>query len=290
MPKWTSADLPRMDGRTVVITGAGSGVGLIAARELARIGARVVAAVRDPARARPALAGLAGSVEIRQLDVSDLGSIRAFVNATEGGVDVLVNNAGVMDIPAQRTADGFDLQTATNYFGPFVLTNLLADRITDRVVSVTSQLHRRARLDLADLDWRTRADNPMQAYCDSKLALVLFSLELQRRLTAAGSPVRSVLAHPGIATTALAAHSSANRINRLRFLLNDPEHGALPTLYAATQDVPANAYVGPDGLGSVRGHPIVRRPGKRGRDADTASRLWEATATLTGVSAVPAAV
>jgi NAD(P)-dependent dehydrogenase (short-subunit alcohol dehydrogenase family) len=279
-----------MDGRTVVITGAGSGVGLIAARELARIGARVVAAVRDPARARPALAGLAGSVEIRQLDVSDLGSIRAFVNATEGGVDVLVNNAGVMDIPAQRTADGFDLQTATNYFGPFVLTNLLADRITDRVVSVTSQLHRRARLDLADLDWRTRADNPMQAYCDSKLALVLFSLELQRRLTAAGSLVRSVLAHPGIATTALAAHSSANRINRLRFLLNDPEHGALPTLYAATQDVPANAYVGPDGLGSVRGHPIVRRPGKRGRDADTASRLWEATATLTGVSAVPAAV
>jgi NAD(P)-dependent dehydrogenase (short-subunit alcohol dehydrogenase family) len=292
MPKWTSADLPPMDGRTVVITGAGSGIGLIAARELARVGASVIAAVRDPARARPALARVAnpaGSVEIRQLDVSDLGSIRAFVDATEGAVDVLVNNAGVMDIPAQRTADGFDLQTATNYFGPFVLTNLLADRITDRVVSVTSQLHRRARLDLADLDWRTRQYNPMHAYCDSKLAVVLFSLELQRRLTAAGSPVRSVLAHPGIATTALAAHSSANRINRLRFLLNDPEHGALPTLYAATQDVPANAYVGPDGLGSVRGHPTVRRPGKRGRDAETASQLWGATAALTGVSAVPTA-
>jgi NAD(P)-dependent dehydrogenase (short-subunit alcohol dehydrogenase family) len=243
-----------MDGRTVVITGAGSGIGLIAARELARVGARVVAAVRDPAKARAALAAVAGSVEIRQLDVSDLGSIRAFVDATEGTVDVLVNNAGVMDIPAQRTADGFDLQTATNYFGPFVLTNLLADRITDRVVSVTSQLHRRAHLDLADLDWRTRAYNQMQAYCDSKLAVVLFSLELQRRLTAAGSPVRSVLAHPGIATTTLAAHSSANRINRLRFLLNDPEHGALPTLYAATQDVPANAYVGPDGPGSIKGY------------------------------------
>jgi NAD(P)-dependent dehydrogenase (short-subunit alcohol dehydrogenase family) len=289
MPKWTSADLPRMDGRTVVITGAGSGIGLIAARELARVGASVVAAVRDPAKARPALAGVAGSVEIRQLDVSDLGSIRAFVDATEPAVDVLVNNAGVMDVPAQRTADGFDLQTATNYFGPFVLTNLLADRITDRVVSVTSQLHRRARLDLADLDWRARADNPMQAYCDSKLAIVLFSLELQRRLTAAGRPVRSVLAHPGIATTALAAHSAANRINRLRFLLNDPEHGALPTLYAVTQDVPGNAYVGPDGLGSVKGHPVVRRPGRRGRDAAVASQLWEATAALTGVSAVPAA-
>ena len=289
MPNWTSADLLRMDGRTVMITGAGSGIGLIAARELARVGATVVAAVRDPAKARPALADAAGRVELRQLDVSDLESVRAFADATETAVDVLVNNAGVMDIPAQRTAGGFDLQTATNYFGPFALTNLLADRITDRVVSVTSQLHRRGRLDLGDLDWRTRADNPMQAYCDSKLAIVLFSLELQRRLTAAGSPVRSVLAHPGIATTALAAHSSANRINRLRFLLNDPEHGALPTLYAATQDVPANAYVGPDGLGSVKGYPVVRRPGKRGLDAEVARQLWEATAALTGVSAVPAA-
>src|ERR1700685_2305799 len=262
MPKWTNADLPRMDSRTVIITGAGSGIGLIAARELARVGAAVIAAVRDTSKARPALAKLAGSVEVRQLDVSDLGSIRAFADATEGTVDVLVNNAGVMDIPAQRTGDGFDLQTATNYFGPFVLTNLLADRITDRVVSVTSQLHRRAHLDLADLDWRTRAYDPMQAYCDSKLAVVLFSLELQRRLTAAGRPVRSVLAHPGSATPTLAAHSSANRINRLRFLLNDPEHGALPTLYAATQDVPANAYVGPDGLGSIKGYPKVRAPGK----------------------------
>lgn len=287
MPKWTNADLPRMDGRTVIITGAGSGIGLIAARELARVGATVIAAVRDPAKARPALAKLAGSVEVRHLDVSDLGSIRAFADATEGTVDVLVNNAGVMDIPAQRTADGFDLQTATNYFGPFVLTNLLADRITDRVVSVTSQLHRRARLDLADLDWRTRAYNPMQAYCDSKLEVVLFSLELQRRLRlrAAGRPVRSVLAHPGIATTALAAHSSANRINRLGFLLNDPEHGALPTLYAATQDVPANAYVGPDGPGSIKGYPVVRRPGKSGLDAEVAGRLWEATAALTGAGA-----
>jgi NAD(P)-dependent dehydrogenase (short-subunit alcohol dehydrogenase family) len=228
---------------------------------------------------------LAGSVEVRQLDVSDLGSIRAFADATEGTVDVLVNNAGVMDIPAQRTADGFDLQTATNYFGPFVLTNLLADRITGRVVSVTSQLHRRARLDLADLDWRTRAYNPMQAYCDSKLEVVLFSLELQRRLTAAGSPVRSVLAHPGIATTTLAAHSSANWINRLGLLLNDPEHGALPTLYAVTQDVPANAYIGPDGPGSIKGYPIARHPGKSGLDAEVAGRLWEATAALTGVGA-----
>ncbi|HEY6792392.1 MAG TPA: hypothetical protein VI365_34280 [Trebonia sp.] len=113
-----------------------------------------------------------------------------------------------------------------------------------------------------------------------------FAVELQRRLTAAGSPVRSVLAHPGIATTTLAAHSSANRINRLRFLLNDPEHGALTTLYAATQDVPGNAYVGPDGPGGVKGYPVVRHPGKSGLDAEVASQLWEATAALTGVGAL----
>jgi NAD(P)-dependent dehydrogenase (short-subunit alcohol dehydrogenase family) len=117
----------------------------------------------------------------------------------------------------------------------------------------------------------------------SKLAVVLFSLELQRRLTRAGSPVRSVLAHPGIATTALAAHSSANAINRFRFLLNDPEHGALPTLYAATQDVPGNAYVGPDGFGSIKGHPTVRTPGKAGLDETAAAELWAAAAALTGV-------
>jgi NAD(P)-dependent dehydrogenase (short-subunit alcohol dehydrogenase family) len=278
-----------MDGRTVVITGASSGIGLIAARELAGAGATVVAAVRDPAKARSALADVAGPVDIRQLDVSDLSSVRAFADAVDGSVDVLVNNAGVMDIPAQRTADGFDRQTATNYFGPFVLTNLLASRITGRVVSVTSQLHRMARLDLDDLDWRARPYNPMQAYRDSKLEVVLFSLELQRRLTAAGSGVRSVLAHPGIATTALAAHSPANRINRLRFLLNDAEHGALPTLYAATQDVAGNAYVGPGGLGSIKGYPVVRRPGKRGRDAEVARQLWAATAALTGVGVPPAA-
>jgi len=289
MPKWTSADLPRMDGRTVVITGASSGIGLISARELARAGATVVAAVRDPAKARSALAGVAGAVAVRQLDVSDLSSIRAFADGLDGSVDVLINNAGVMDIPAARTADGFDRQTATNYFGPFVLTNLLAPRITGRVVSVASQLHRRARLDLADLDWRARPYDPMQAYCDSKLAVVLFSLELQRRLTAAGSGVRSVLAHPGIATTALAAHSPANRINRLRFLLNDAERGALPVLYAATQEVAGNAYVGPDGLGSIKGYPVVRRPGKRGLDVETARQLWAATAALTGVGLLPAA-
>ncbi|MET8629903.1 SDR family NAD(P)-dependent oxidoreductase [Kitasatospora sp. NPDC004669] len=282
MAKWTAADLPGMTGRTVLITGAGSGIGLVTARELGRVGARVVLGVRSTVKGRRAVAGLPGDFDVRCLDVADLGSVRSFAQAWTGDLDVLINNAGVMDVPAARTADGFDVQTATNYTGPFVLTNLLLPHLTDRVVSVTSQLHRQSRLDVDDFDWRSRRYHPMNAYRDSKLALVLFSLELQRRLTASGSPVRSVLAHPGIARTSLAAHSSANVINRFAFLLNDPEHGALPTLYAATQDVPGNACVGPDGFGSIKGHPTVRRPGRAGLDETKARQLWLATSALTG--------
>lgn len=285
MPAWTAADLPPMAGRTVVVTGAGSGIGLISARELARAGARVIVAVRNEDRARDATKSMPGLIEVRRLDVSDMTSVRAFADDWDGPIAVLVNNAGVMDIPAQRTADGLDRQIATNYLGPFVLTNLLLKHITDRVVSVTSQLHRRARLDLADIDWRRRRYDPMKAYSESKLEIVLFSLELQRRLDGTGSRVRSVLAHPGIATTTLAAHSPAGRINSLKFLLNDPEHGALPTLFAVSQDVPGNAYVGPDGFGSIRGHPTIRKPGKAGLDATAARQLWDVTARLTGAGA-----
>ncbi|AGP53395.1 short-chain dehydrogenase [Streptomyces rapamycinicus NRRL 5491] len=274
-----------MTGRTVVITGAGRGLGLITARELARAGARVVLGVRDPGKARRAVVGLPGTFDIRPLDVSDLTSVRAFADSWSGDIDILVNNAGVMDIPAARTADGLDLQTTTNHTGPFLLTTSLLGHITDRVVHVTSELHKQGRIDLADLDWRTRKHNGMRAYQASKLAVVLFSLELQRRLTATGSPVRSVLASPGIARTTLASHSRSNVINRLTFLTNDPERGALSLLYAATQDVPGNSYIGPDGPGGFRGSPAVRRPGKAGLDPAMAGRLWEATADLVGTVA-----
>ncbi|MET7394030.1 SDR family NAD(P)-dependent oxidoreductase [Dactylosporangium sp. NPDC005572] len=280
MTRWTANDLPDLTGRTVVITGAGRGLGLITARELARAGARVVLGVRDPGQARHAVAGLPGTFDVRPLDVADLSSVRAFAGSWSGDLDILINNAGVMDIPAARTADGLDLQTATNYTGPFLLTTLLLEHITDRVVHVTSQLHRQGKIDVNDLDWRTRQYSGMRAYEASKLAVVLFSLELQHRLTAAGSRVRSVLASPGIARTALAAHSRSNVINRFTFLTNDPERGALSLLYAATQDVPGNAYVGPDGFGGLRGDPAVRRQGRAGLDKTVAGQLWDATAGL----------
>ena len=284
MSKWTPADMPRMTGKTVVVTGSSSGIGLITAREFAAAGAHVVLGVRNVQKGHEVATGIPGDIEVRQLDVSDLTGVRAFADAWTGPLDVLVNNAGVMDIPLSRSRDGLDVQTATNSFGPFLLTNLLLPHITDRVVWVTSQLHRMGHLNLEDLNWESRTYKPMDAYNDSKLHIVLFSLELQRRLNTAGSSVRSVLAHPGIATTTLAAHSSSNAINRLSILLNDPEHGALPTLFAATQDVNGNAYVGPNGFGSIKGNPKVRKPSTAGLDPEAASKLWSAVSTRVRVS------
>ena len=280
---WTAEDLPDLTGRTVVVTGASGGLGAITVRELARVGARVVMAVRDLERGRRLAETLPGAVEVRELDVASLGSVRAFAQAWSGPVDVLVNNAGIMDVPLQRTADGFERQLATNYLGPFALTTLLLPHVTDRVVSVSSQLHRRGSVHLDDVNTEHRRYRSMDAYADSKLALVLFAQELQRRLVAAGSPVLSVVAHPGIASTNLAAHSRAGRVTgALRFLFNDPERGAASLLYAATQPVPGGAYVGPTRLGGLRGDPGIGEPAPAALDRATAAALWERTAALTG--------
>jgi NAD(P)-dependent dehydrogenase (short-subunit alcohol dehydrogenase family) len=279
-------------GKLVVITGASSGIGLAAARELARAGARVVLAVRDTEKGRRVAASIPGDTEVRLLDLASLASVRAFAAEWTGALDILVNNAGIMAVPEGRTLDGFELQIGTNHLGPFLLTDLLLPAITDRVVTVSSQLHRRGRIDLDDLNWEHRGYKATGAYNASKLANVLFTLELQRRLTDAGSQVRAVTAHPGIARTSLG--DQADRVSRtvyrcLGWLFNDVEHGALPTLYAATQDVPGGSYIGPDGLGHLRGYPEIQRTSKRAQDPQMARRLWDLSARLTGAGqAAPA--
>ncbi|MEU2268164.1 oxidoreductase [Streptomyces olindensis] len=287
---WSARRLPDLTGRTVVVTGANSGIGLTATDALARAGAHVVLAVRDPERGRAAAATVHGSTEVRRLDLADLSSVRAFAEAWREPLHVLVNNAGVMMLPRQRTKDGFEMQFGTNHLGHFALTNLLLPHLTDRVVTVSSGAHRwgGARIAFDDLDM-TSHYTPQRAYAQSKLANLLFTLELQRRLTEAGSTVRALAAHPGYAATNLqshAAHPAARTLMRLgnRFFAQDDKAGALPTLYAATQDLPGASYVGPDGLGELRGAPTLVGRSRAASDPLTARRLWRVSEELTGTS------
>jgi NAD(P)-dependent dehydrogenase (short-subunit alcohol dehydrogenase family) len=287
--RWTAADMPDLRGRTVIVTGANSGIGRVAAQELARAGAVVTLAVRDTAKGRAAAGSMPGDVTVRRLDLADLASVRSFADDTHGPVDILVDNAGIMATPEQRTADGFELQFGTNHLGHFALTNLLLPQITDRVVVVSSDLHRSGKIDLDDLNWERRAYKPWAAYSQSKLANLLFVLELERRLTEVGSPVRSIAAHPGYAATNLQA-GTGSRIANLagaignRLIAQSDTVGALPTLYAATADIPGGTYIGPNGLRNMRGHPAVNAPAPQALDRGTARQLWVRSEELTGVS------
>jgi NAD(P)-dependent dehydrogenase (short-subunit alcohol dehydrogenase family) len=287
MAHWTAADLPDLTGRTVIVTGATSGLGRAAARELARAGARVVLAVRDLGRGQR-VAEEIGGADVRELDLTRLDSVRAFASGWSGEIDVLVNNAGVMGTPLGRTAEGFELQIGTNHLGPFALTGLLLHRIRERVVTVASGAHRMGRIDLEDLNWERRRYRRWAAYGQSKLANLLFTLELQRRLTEAGSPVRALAAHPGWTATNLQSHTGSRIQNAVMALGNriwamDDEQGVLPILYAATQDIPAGSYVGPDGPREVRGYPTLVGRSQAALDTDTARQLWALSERLTGV-------
>ena len=188
MSDWTAADLPSFAGRTVIVTGANSGLGEVTARELARVGAKVIVAVRNIAKGNAAAAGMTGDVEVRKLDLQDLASVRAFADGVDR-VDVLINNAGIMAVPYAQTVDGFESQIGTNHLGHFALTNLLLPKVTDRVVTVSSMMHLLGKISLKDLNWKSRPYSAWLAYGQSKLANLLFTKELQRRLDAAGSPV-----------------------------------------------------------------------------------------------------
>jgi len=297
---WEAGDIPDQSGRTAIVTGANSGLGLVTARELARHGARVVLACRNLDKGRAALAevGRAASdaePELEELDLASLSSVRSFAErymAGHDGFDLLINNAGVMAPPRRRTADGFELQFGTNHLGHFALTGLLLPvmqgRPGARVVTLSSTAHKTGRIAFDNLNGDRRYFR-WRAYGQSKLANLLFALELDRRLRASGSEVISVAAHPGYAATNLQS-AAAPLVDRLvmkvgnAVIAQSDEMGALPTLYAATQPgVDGGMYIGPDGPGEQRGHPKVVRPNRAARDEATARRLWEVSEELTGV-------
>ena len=279
-----------LSGRVAIVTGANSGIGRVTARALTAAGAHVVLAVRDVAKGEQAAATMPGRREVRPLDLGRLASVRAFADAWDGPIDVLVNNAGVMAVPEGRTADGFETQIGTNHLGHYALTNLLLPHITRRVVTVASGAHRMGRIRLDDLNWeRPGSYDRWRAYGQSKLANLLFTLELQRRLSEAGSSVLAVAAHPGWAATNLQGRTQ-NRVQDLlmrlgnKVIAQSDEQGARPTVFAATADVPPAAYVGPDGFQESRGNPTLVGRSAAASDADTARRLWELSETLTGVA------
>jgi NAD(P)-dependent dehydrogenase (short-subunit alcohol dehydrogenase family) len=200
----------------------------------------------------------------------------------------LINNAGVMRTPERRTADGFELQIGTNHLGHFALTNLLLRHVTDRVVTVSSGVHRGGSISLDDLNWQRRRYQRWAAYQQSKLANLLFTLELQRRLTAAGSPIRALAAHPGYAATNLQFRSERGIEDRVmgvanRLFAQTDEAGARPTLFAASQDLPGASYVGPDGFAEQRGYPTLVGRSAAASDVEMAKRLWTLSEELTGV-------
>ncbi|OBF85324.1 oxidoreductase [Mycobacterium sp. 852002-51163_SCH5372311] len=284
MPDWTAADLPSFAGRTAIITGANGGLGEVTARELARVGAHVVLAVRDTGKGEAAAERMNGDVEVRQLDLQDLSSVRRFADGIDG-VDVLVNNAGIMAVPHALTADGFESHMGTNHLGHFALTNLLLPRLTDRVVTVSSLLHMIGYISFKDLHWQSRPYSGFLAYGQSKLANLLFTTELQRRLDSAGSPLRALAAHPGWSHTNLQGRSGSRLRDGLvlavdRVVSSDADFGARQTLFAVSQDLPGNTFVGPRfGLWG-RSRPVWRT--WLAKRTSTAAKLWERSEQLTG--------
>jgi NAD(P)-dependent dehydrogenase (short-subunit alcohol dehydrogenase family) len=303
MAKWTAADIPDQSGRTILITGANSGLGLRSAEALARAGAHVLLACRSEIKAtaaRDAVQQVATGAPptVVRLDLSDLGSVRACaaeVLVTAPRIDVLMNNAGVMAMPLERTAEGHEMQLGTNHLGHFALTGLLLSALAapgSRVVTTSSLAHRRGRIRWDDIDWQRRYSKWF-AYAQSKLANLLFAFELDRRAGAAGAKLTSVAAHPGYAATHLQAAAPEKTGNRLaasfmelgnRLIAQSDAMGALPQLYAATMpDVEGGEFFGPDAMFESRGYPRRVAASTKARDLDAAQRLWSLSEELTGV-------
>jgi NAD(P)-dependent dehydrogenase (short-subunit alcohol dehydrogenase family) len=299
--KWTVGQMPDQSGRFALVTGANSGLGLITARELVRAGARVVLACRNTDKGAIALGEITtempeAKAELAALDLASLDSIRSFAQEftnAHDGLDLLINNAGVMAPPRRTTKEGFELQFGTNHLGHFALTGLLLGALEGRkgarVVTVSSTAHRMGRINFDDLHGERRYRR-WRAYGQSKLANLIFALELDRRLRAAGSTISSLAAHPGYAATNLQS-ASAPALDRAvmavtnRLIAQDADVGALSLLYAATQPgLEGGTYVGPDGRGEQRGHPQPEAaPTRNALDEAVAARLWAVSEEATGV-------
>lgn len=308
-PPWTFHTIPDQTGRVVVVSGANSGIGYITARELARRGAHVVLACRDPGRGQAARARMQDELprahlELRQLDLGNLASIREFAASWDRGrLDLLVNNAGVAMVPYAQTADGFESQFGINHLGTFALTGLLLPYLIaapdPRVVTVSSEGQRFARFNLENLNAERRYRTAF-AYVQSKRANLYFAMELQRRADAAGHKLRSVAVAPGLTrTNVLTGGANSSRgwlyatLTRLlvRVAFRPPMEGAKTSLYAATKpDLPSGSYIVPDGTLQLRGEPTPRTRERAIRDTATAAQLWQLSERLTGVTyALPTA-
>lgn len=279
---------------TVIITGGTSGIGRATAVALAESGSRIILAVRNQEKGQAVavtLPGTLGTHRVLPLDLARLETVRDFADCIDEPIAILVNNAGVESKDLQRTADGHELQFGTNHLGHFLLTTLLLPHITDRVVTVASQAERMARLDLDDLDWHRRPYQASRAYADSKLANLLFTSELDRRLRTSGSRVRALAAHPGLVKTAIYDRPAGQRPNlwdRLVPILGqEPEDGALPSLLAASADLRGGTFVGPRRMMHMRGGAEVISQSKQARNPETAARLWSISERMTAAGTRP---
>ncbi len=301
---WSAADIPPQSGRRVLITGANSGLGWETALELARAGAEILLPARTEAKAQDAIARIRAQVPnaaivAELLDLADLTSVRAFAARVQKrfpgqSLDLLINNAGVMAVPARElTVDGFERQFATNYLGPFALTALLFDSMKSqpgsRIVTVSSSMSRFGKIDFTNLQSERRYSPMWGAYGQSKLADSIFALEMQRRLTAIGSPILSTAAHPGYALTNLqvSGPGEGNWMLRVAEALLKPQdaaHGALPILFAAVApEAQAGGYYGPDGFQELKGNPAPAAIAPAAKEISVTRRLWAESERLTGV-------
>jgi NAD(P)-dependent dehydrogenase (short-subunit alcohol dehydrogenase family) len=304
MTDWTSADIPSQDGKTAIITGATGGLGFETALALAGAGATVVLTGRNDAKGRHAIDKIRGQfpnakLSYETLDLASLASVADFATrfaATHASLDLLINNAGVMALPTrQTTADGFEMQFGINYLGHYALTARLLPLLRrghlPRVVNLSSLAHRSGAIDFDDLQG-AKSYNPFKAYCQSKLAMLVFALELQRRSNAAGWGLMSNAAHPGFARTELIANGPGTGglmglFGKILqpFASHSSAAGALPTLFAATSpNAEAAGYYGPNGFYEMKGPPAPAKIMPRAKDAAVNARLWDVSAALTGVS------